>query len=161
MELLVNNQAREAGDLTGRLLVYVLRDTLGLTGTRFGCGAGHCGSCTVWVEGEPVRSCQTPAESVAGRAITTIEGLAATRGAGLHPVQQAFLDLQVPQCGWCMSGQIMSAAALIDHTPDPSDEDILAALEGHYCRCGTYHRLKLAVRRAAQLAAGEPAGGAP
>jgi isoquinoline 1-oxidoreductase alpha subunit len=161
MELLVNNQRREAGDLTGRLLVYVLRDTLGLTGTRFGCGAGFCGSCTVWVDGAPVRSCQTPAESVAGRAITTIEGLAATRGAGLHPVQQAFLDLQVPQCGWCMSGQIMSAAALIDRTPTPSDEDILAALEGHYCRCGTYHRIKQAVRRAADLAAALPPEGAP
>lgn len=153
MELKVNGETREAGELTGRLLVYVLRDTLGLTGTRFGCGAGLCGACTVWIEGEPVRSCQTTADSAIGRAITTIEGLAALSGRKLHPVQQAFLDLQVPQCGWCMSGQIMTAAALLESNPAPTDDDILAALENNLCRCGTYQRIKLAVRRAADLSA--------
>jgi isoquinoline 1-oxidoreductase subunit alpha len=151
MELMINGQPIEAGELAGRLLVYVLRDTLGLTGTRFGCGAGICGSCTVWVDGQPTRSCLTPADGLAGKAITTIEGLADTYPASsLHPVQQAFIDEQVPQCGWCMSGQIMTAAALLNDTPSPSEEDILAAMERNYCRCGTYHRIKRAIRRAAE-----------
>ncbi len=154
MELNVNGELMEAGNLKGRLLVYVLRDTLGLTGTRFGCGAGFCGSCTVWVDGRLTRSCLTPAESVAGKAITTIEGLADTYDPNrFHPVQQAFIDEQVPQCGWCMSGQIMTAAALLNETPSPSDEDILAAMERNYCRCGAYHRIKRAIRRAAEVMA--------
>ena len=154
MELNINGELMEAGDLKERRLVYVLRDTLGLTGTRFGCGAGFCGNCTVWVDGQLKRSCLTPADSLVGKAITTIEGLAATYDPNrLHPVQQAFIDEQVPQCGWCMSGQIMTAAALLNETPNPSDEDILAAMEGNYCRCGTYHRIKRAIRRAAEVMA--------
>ncbi|MBL8055815.1 MAG: (2Fe-2S)-binding protein [Anaerolineales bacterium] len=153
MELLINGQKLEAGRLENRLLVYVLRDQLGLTGTRLGCGAGFCGSCTVWLDGVPVRSCVTPASEAAGRAITTIEGLAGTYPAAeLHPVQQAFLEAQVPQCGWCMSGQIMTAAAFVNANPAPSDEEILTAMEKNLCRCGTYHRIKQAVRRAAELA---------
>jgi isoquinoline 1-oxidoreductase alpha subunit len=156
MELRINEKTYEAGDLTGRLLVYVLRDQLGLTGTKFGCGAGFCGSCTVWVDGQPTRSCLTPAESVVGKSITTIEGLAETYPAAeLHPVQQAFIELQVPQCGWCMSGQIMTAAAFVNKTTEPSDADILAAMERNYCRCGTYQRIKLAVHRAADLKAAQ------
>ena len=103
------------------------------------------------MEGQLTRSCLTPADSVIGQAVTTIEGLAATYDPHrLHPVQQAFIDEQVPQCGWCMSGQIMTAAALLNRTPNPSDEDLLAAMEGNYCRCGTYHRIKRAIRRAAE-----------
>ena len=152
MQLNINGEDVEAGDLEGRLLVYVLRDQLGLTGTKFGCGAGHCGSCTVWVDGAPTRSCQKPAVEVVGRAITTIEGLAATTGgADLHPVQQAFLELQVPQCGWCMSGQMMTAAAFLRDHADPTRADVEAALNDNYCRCGTYHRLRQAVLRAAEL----------
>ncbi|MBP7691066.1 MAG: (2Fe-2S)-binding protein [Anaerolineales bacterium] len=158
MELLVNGQTVEAGPLENRLLIYVLRDQLGLTGTRLGCGGGFCGSCTVWLDGVPTRSCQTPAAEAAGQALTTIEGLADTYpAADLHPVQQAFLEVQVPQCGWCMSGQIMTAAAFVNANPNPSDEDLLAALEKNLCRCGTYHRIKQAVRRAAELARAQAA----
>ena len=158
MELLVNGQPLEAGPLENRLLIYVLRDQLGLTGTRLGCGGGFCGSCTVWLDGVPTRSCQTPAAEAAGKALTTIEGLADTYpAADLHPVQQAFLEVQVPQCGWCMSGQIMTAAAFVNANPNPSDEDLLAALEKNLCRCGTYHRIKQAVRRAAELARAQAA----
>ena len=158
MQLNVNDTVVEAGDLEGRLLVYVLRDKLGLTGTRFGCGAGHCGSCTVWVDGVPTRSCQKPAAGVVGQAITTIEGLAATAdGGGLHPVQQAFLELQVPQCGWCMSGQMMTAAAFLRDNPEPARAEVEAALDQNYCRCGTYHRLRQAVLRAAEIQRGRAA----
>ena len=157
MELNTNGELMEAGNLKGRLLVYVLRDALGLTGTRFGCGTGFCGSCTVWMDGQLTLSCLTPADSVVGKAITTIEGLAATYDPNrLHPVQQAFIDEQVPQCGWCMSGQIMTAAALLNGTQDPSDEGIAAAMEGNYCRCGAYHRIKRAIRRAAEVMARRP-----
>mgnify|MGYP000868100343 CR=1 FL=1 len=158
MELLINGQRLEAGDLENRLLVYVLRDELGLTGTRLGCGAGFCGSCTVWLDGVPTRSCVTPAADAFGKAITTIEGLADTYpAAGLHPVQQAFLELQVPQCGWCMSGQIMTAAAFLNSNPAPADDEVLTALEKNLCRCGTYHRLKQAVQRAAVIARADAA----
>lgn len=161
MELNVNGKQQEAGPLESRLLIYVLRDQLGLTGTRLGCGAGFCGSCTVWLDGVPVRACKTPAAEAAGKAVTTIEGLAATYPAReLHPVQQAFLETQVPQCGWCMSGQIMTAAAFLNDTPEPSEAAILAALEANLCRCGTYHRIKQAVRRAAEIARADRAAAA-
>lgn len=153
MQLTINDQAKEVADDTPeRLLLWVLRDELGMTGTRFGCGAGDCGACTVMLDGVAVRSCQTPLNQVGGRAITTIEGLA--QGETLHPVQQAFIDEQVPQCGYCMSGQIMSAAALLDATPQPTDEQIVEAMRGNLCRCGTYVRIKRAIRRAAESKAG-------
>jgi isoquinoline 1-oxidoreductase alpha subunit len=149
VELLINGQRYEIAAEPARPLLYVLRDELGLTGTKFGCGAGHCGACTVHIDGQAVKSCQTPLTTAAGAAITTIEGLA--DGEQLHPVQQAFLDEQVPQCGWCMSGQMMQAAALLQTTPEPTDEQISAAMSQNYCRCGCYVRIKRAVGRAAEL----------
>ncbi len=133
-------------------LLWVLRDELGLTGTKFGCGIGLCGACTVHVDGQPIRSCLLPVEAIeAGQTIRTIEGLgpAADRpDISLHPVQQAFLDVQVPQCGWCMSGQIMSAVALLEHNPAPTEKDITEAMEGNLCRCGTYQRIRRAIHQA-------------
>jgi isoquinoline 1-oxidoreductase alpha subunit len=129
-------------------LLYVLREQLQLTGTKFGCGMAQCGACTVHVNGQPVRSCVTPLASIQGQAVTTIEGLgdAAT---GPHPLQQAWIAEQVPQCGYCQSGQIMSAAALLAHNPTPSDADIDVAMAGNICRCGTYGRIRRAIKRAA------------
>jgi isoquinoline 1-oxidoreductase subunit alpha len=132
-------------------LLWVLRDMLGLTGTKYGCGAALCGACTVHVAGEPVRSCVTPVSSVGTRRITTIEGLAAGRS---HPLQRAWIELDVPQCGYCQSGQIMSAAALLARNPQPSDAEIDAAMAGNVCRCGTYQRIRAAIHRAAVLGAG-------
>jgi len=132
-------------------LLWVLRDMLGLTGTKYGCGAALCGACTVHVAGEPVRSCVTPVSSVGTRKVTTIEGLSAGRS---HPLQRAWIELDVPQCGYCQSGQIMSAAALLAHKPQPSDAEIDAAMAGNVCRCGTYQRIRAAIHRAAMLGAG-------
>ncbi len=132
-------------------LLWVLRDTLGLTGTKYGCGAALCGACTVHVAGEPVRSCVTPVSAVGARTVTTIEGLSAGRS---HPLQRAWVELDVPQCGYCQSGQIMSAAALLRHNPQPTDAEIDAAMAGNVCRCGTYQRIRAAIHRAAVLAAG-------
>jgi isoquinoline 1-oxidoreductase alpha subunit len=129
-------------------LLWVLRDTLGLTGTKYGCGVALCGACTVQVDGAPVRSCVTPVSAVAGKRITTIEGLSAH---GEHPVQQAWIALNVPQCGYCQSGQIMAAAALLAKTPKPTDAEIDAAMSGQLCRCGTYPRIRAAIKRAAGL----------
>jgi isoquinoline 1-oxidoreductase alpha subunit len=129
-------------------LLWVLRDEIGLTGTKFGCGIAQCGACTVHVNGEAVRSCSVPAGSVDGSQVTTIEGLAGA--AALHPVQQAWLEGDVPQCGYCQSGQIMAAAAFLHATPNPSDADIDAAIT-NICRCGTYPRLRAAIHRAAAL----------
>ena len=128
-------------------LLWALRDTLGLIGTKYGCGMAQCGACTVHVNGAPTRSCVTRVADVAGQKVTTIEGLAS--GDALHPLQQAWIDLDVPQCGYCQSGQIMSAAALLASDPNPSDADIDAALAGNYCRCGTYIRIRAAVHKAA------------
>jgi isoquinoline 1-oxidoreductase alpha subunit len=128
-------------------LLWVLRETLGLTGTKYGCGAGLCGSCTVLLDGEPARSCQITAVQAVDRRITTIEGLAPDRS---HPVQLAWLAEQVPQCGYCQSGQIMAAAALLAKNPDPSDADIDRALSANLCRCGTYPRIRRAIHRAAK-----------
>jgi isoquinoline 1-oxidoreductase alpha subunit len=133
-------------------LLWVLRDEVGLVGTKYGCGIGMCGACTVHVGGTPVRSCQTPVGTVAGAQIKTIEGLATTDGA-LHPLQQAWIDLDVPQCGYCQSGQIMSAAALLANNPHPTDEDIDAAMAGNLCRCATYLRIRAAIHAAAKMTA--------
>ena len=129
-------------------LLWVIREELALTGTKFGCGIGACGACSVHVDGEITRSCRIPVASVAGRKITTIEGIAAPNGA-LHPVQQAWIDAQVPQCGYCQSGQIMAATALLASTPHPDDSDIDAAMAGNICRCGTYVRIRAAIKKAA------------
>ncbi len=131
-------------------LLWVLRDTIGLTGTKYGCGAAECGACTVHVDGQPVRSCITPVSAVGARTVTTIEGLDPR---GRHPVQRAWIQLQVPQCGYCQSGQIMTAAALLRDKPSPTDADIDRALEGHVCRCGTYQRIRAAIHRAAAMTA--------
>jgi len=127
-------------------LLWVLRDNLQLTGTKFGCGAGLCGACTVQVDGAATRSCSTPVSQATGKNITTIEGLSAT---GLHALQQAWIAEQVPQCGYCQTGQIMAAAALLAKTPQPSDDQITLAMTGNLCRCGTYDRIRRAIHRAA------------
>jgi isoquinoline 1-oxidoreductase alpha subunit len=130
-------------------LLWVLRDSLGMTGTKFGCGMAQCGACTVHLEGQVTRSCVTPISAVGGRAVTTIEGLASDRS---HPLQRAWIAEEVPQCGYCQSGQIMSAAALLAKNRDPSDADIDAAMSGNICRCGTYQRIRRAIHRAAKEA---------
>jgi aerobic-type carbon monoxide dehydrogenase small subunit (CoxS/CutS family) len=129
-------------------LLWVLRDSLGLTGTKYGCGIAQCGACTVHIDGQPVRACQTAVSAAAGRQVTTIEGLSKDSS---HPVQKAWVEIGVPQCGYCQSGQIMSAAALLARRKNPSDAEIDAAMGGHLCRCGTYLRIRQAIRRAAQL----------
>jgi isoquinoline 1-oxidoreductase alpha subunit len=127
-------------------LLWVIRDDIGLTGTKFGCGIGMCGACTVHVGGRATRSCITPLSAVSGAQVTTIEGL---DPAGRHPVQQAWLDLQTPQCGYCQSGQIMQAAAMLTDFPDPTDQDIDAVMSGNLCRCMTYTRIRAAIKQAA------------
>jgi isoquinoline 1-oxidoreductase subunit alpha len=149
IELTVNGkqvQIDAPGDMP---LLWALRDVLGLTGTKFGCGVAQCGACTVHVDGEPVRSCVRPVSTLAGKRITTIEGLAA---GGDHPVQVAWTRLNVPQCGYCQAGQLMTAAALLASVPRPTDADIDAAMAGNLCRCGTYVRIRAAVHEAAKLA---------
>ena len=131
-------------------LLWVLRDALGLTGTKFGCGLGQCGACTVHIDGTATRSCVTTAKVAAGKKIVTIEGLSPTSS---HPLQQAWVAEQVPQCGYCQSGQIMSAAALLSRTPRPTDEQIDTAMAGNICRCGTYQRIRRAIHRAAGVRA--------
>jgi isoquinoline 1-oxidoreductase subunit alpha len=148
VKLSVNGAEREVDAPAEMPLLWVLRDLLGLTGTKFGCGIAQCGACTVHLDGAPLRSCVTPVSAVAGKSITTIEGLSDD---GSHPVQRAWAELDVVQCGYCQSGQIMSAAALLAAEPNPTDRDIDAALSGNLCRCGTYQRIRAAVRRAAQL----------
>ena len=153
MEIVVNGKTYEVAGEPDRPLLWVLRDELGLTGTKFGCGVGICGSCEVHLDGKIARSCITSLSAAKGKAIRTIEGLASERV--LHPVQQAFLDEQVHQCGWCMSGQMMRAAALLEDNPNPTEEEIVAGMSANYCRCGTYGRIKRAVARAAEMAAAE------
>jgi aerobic-type carbon monoxide dehydrogenase small subunit (CoxS/CutS family) len=137
-------------------LLWVLRDTLGMTGTKFGCGMALCGACTVHIDGAATRSCVTPISSVSGKKVTTIEGLSAD---GSHPVQRAWIEIDVPQCGYCQSGQIMSAAALLEKKPQPNEAEIDDAMRGNICRCGTYLRIRQAIHRAAQFQA-SLAGGA-
>jgi isoquinoline 1-oxidoreductase subunit alpha len=139
-------------------LLWVLRDTLGLTGTKFGCGMALCGACTVHINGAPTRSCSTPVSAVGDQKITTIEGLSQNRS---HPVQKAWLELDVPQCGYCQSGQIMSAAALLAQKPKPTDQDIDEAMSGNLCRCGTYQRIRAAIHRAADMEPDNQKGSAP
>ena len=129
-------------------VLWAIRDEIGLTGTKFGCGIGLCGACTVQLDGKPVRSCQLPVTALEGRSVTTIEGLSPY---GAHPLQRAWVELSVPQCGYCQSGQLMSAAALLAKKPDPTDDDIDAAMSGNICRCGTYNRIRAAIHRAAEL----------
>lgn len=130
-------------------LLWAIRDAVGLTGTKYGCGIAQCGACTVHMNGIPVRSCSTPVSSVVGKDIVTIEGLSDDNS---HPVQQAWIAEQVPQCGYCQSGQIMAATALLKKTPMPTDKDIDAAMQGHICRCGTYPRIRKAIKTAAAMA---------
>jgi isoquinoline 1-oxidoreductase subunit alpha len=148
IKLTLNGQAKEIDVADDTPLLWVLRDTLGLTGTKFGCGAALCGACTVHMDGQPMRSCVTPISAVAGKAITSIEGLSSDRS---HPVQRAWIEFEVPQCGYCQSGQIMAAAALLANNPNPSDADIDSAMAGNICRCGTYPRIRKAIHRAAEL----------
>ena len=155
MKLNINNETYDIPDSPQRVLLWVLRDELGLAGTKFGCGAGICGACMVHINGVATRSCITPLANVEeGANIRTIEGLhnvAADGTIELHPVQEAFLKMQVPQCSWCMSGQMMTAAAFLQNNPTPQPEEIVQAMSRNYCRCGCYYRIKSAVAMAAEL----------
>jgi isoquinoline 1-oxidoreductase alpha subunit len=156
IKLTVNGESRELDVDPDMPLLWAIRDHLELTGTKFGCGMALCGACTVHIDGQPTRSCVTPVSAVAGKSVTTIEGLTTRAG---QAVQQAWIALDVPQCGYCQSGQIMSAAALLGANPQPSDADIDAAMSGNICRCGTYVRIRAAIHEAATaLAAPKPAG---
>ena len=147
IHLLINNTPHDVEIAPDTPLLWVLRDKLNLTGTKYGCGLGVCGACTVHLDGEATRSCQTAVSTVGNRKITTIEGLSAN---GAHPVQAAWIAEQVPQCGYCQCGQIMSAAALLAKTPKPSDDEIDQAMGGNLCRCGMYQRIRRAIHRAAK-----------
>ena len=151
MKLRVNGRDHEVSAPEEMPLLWVLRDVLGLTGTKFGCGMAQCGACTVHLDGDAVRSCVLPVGSVGNKAVTTIEGLSTD---GLHPVQRAWIETDVVQCGYCQPGQIMTAAALLRVNHKPTDAEIDAALSGNLCRCGTYQRIRAAVRRASQIAGG-------
>jgi isoquinoline 1-oxidoreductase subunit alpha len=148
MNLRINGEMRELDISADTPLLWALRDVLGLTGTKFGCGIAQCGACTVHLDGTPIRSCVTPVSAIGDRAITTIEAIGATPPG--QKIQQAWLDLEVVQCGYCQSGQIMSATALLASKPDPSDADIDAAMSGNICRCGTYVRIRNAIKKAAK-----------
>ena len=147
-KLTINEKSYSAEAEPGMPLLWVMRDSLGLTGTKYGCGIGQCGACTVHLNGVPVRSCQLAVEGAVGQDVATIEGISETAS---HPVQQAWMDENVPQCGYCQSGQIMSAVALLKSTPNPADADIDAGMSGNLCRCGTYPRIRKAIKRAAIL----------
>ncbi len=149
MRITVNEKVHELDVEPEMPLLWALRDVLDLTGTKYGCGVAYCGACTVLLDGRPVRSCSVPVSAAAQRNVTTIEGLA--QGGTLHRVQQAWIELQVPQCGYCQSGQIMAAVGLLAEKPDPSDADIDAAMQ-NVCRCGTYGRIRAAIHRAAAKA---------
>jgi aerobic-type carbon monoxide dehydrogenase small subunit (CoxS/CutS family) len=148
VRFIVNGQAQSVEADADTPLLWVLRDHLGLTGTKYGCGMALCGACTVHVDGAPMRSCSLPLSALEGKTVTTIEGVSRDRS---HAVQKAWIELDVPQCGYCQSGQIMSAVALLRSNPAPNDQDIDAALAGNLCRCGTYVRIRMAIHRAAEL----------
>ncbi|MES2005226.1 MAG: (2Fe-2S)-binding protein [Bacteroidota bacterium] len=148
IKLTVNNKPYEVDASPEMPLLWAIRDMVGLTGTKFGCGMAQCGACTVHIDGTPVRSCSFPVSAAAGKKITTIEGISEKIG---QAVQKAWVELQVPQCGYCQSGQIMSAAALLKSKPKPTDADIDAAMQGNLCRCGTYQRIRSAIHRAAEM----------
>lgn len=147
--LKVNGETRQVDVDPDTPLLWVVREQLKLTGTKFGCGIAQCGACTVHMDGMPIRACSTPVSLAEGTDVTTIEGVAEPDGT-LHAIQQAWIDEQVPQCGYCQSGQIMSAVALLKETPDPTDDDIDAAMSGNICRCGAYGRIRKAIKAAAQ-----------
>ena len=158
MELKINGRTYTVAEEPDRTLLWVLRDELGLSGTKFGCGIGMCGSCTVLVEGQPTRSCVTSLSTVAGKTILTLEGLATVMADGtvvLHPVQRAFEEEQVHQCGYCMTGQMLTAVALLRSNPRPNEAEIVAGMDRVLCRCGAYPRIKRAVARAAAIGAQE------
>jgi len=149
-KLNVNGKASQVDVSPDTPLLWALRDVLHLRGTKYGCGIGQCGACTVHLDGKAVRGCQTPVSAVGNKSVTTIEGLSAN---GTHPVQQAWVEMDVPQCGYCQAGQIMAASALLASKPRPTDSEIETAMNGNLCRCGTYPRIRMAVRRASQIAA--------
>ena len=149
--LKVNNKSYTVEADPKMPLLWAIRDLVGLTGTKYGCGIAQCGACTVHLAGVPIRSCSVPVSAVANKEITTIEGISSDNS---HPVQQAWIQEQVPQCGYCQSGQIMSAATLLKDKPKPTDEDIDQAMSGNICRCGTYQRIRRAIHRAAEISAG-------
>jgi isoquinoline 1-oxidoreductase subunit alpha len=148
ISLTVNKRSVKVDVEPSTPLLWVLREHLGLTGTKYGCGVAQCGACTVHLDGRPVRSCSTPISRAAGKEVITIEGLSPDRS---HPLQRAWIEIEVPQCGYCQSGQIMSAAALLKTTPNPADDDINRAMSGNICRCGTYPRIRRAIHRAAEM----------
>lgn len=147
----LNGRAQRIDVANEMPLLWVIRDTLGMTGTKFGCGVAQCGACTVHIDGQPARSCVTQASAIAGKRVTTIEGLSPDAS---HPVQKAWIEADVPQCGYCQSGQIMTAAGLLAKKPKPTDADIDEAMRGNICRCGTYQSIRQAVHRAAELTGG-------
>lgn len=153
MKLDINGSIREVEASPDMPLLWALRDLLGLTGTKFGCGMAQCGACTVHIDGQPTRACVTPVSTVGTRKVTTIEGLSAD---GTHPVQKAWTEADVVQCGYCQSGQIMAAAALLERIAEPTDKDIDSAMSGNVCRCGTYCRVKDAIHLASKLKRGAP-----
>jgi len=148
ISLSVNGEQHNLDVAPDTPLLWVIRENLAMTGTKFGCGIAQCGACTVHLDGVPVRSCVLPVSAAAGRSVTTIEGVSSEQG--LHPIQQAWVDEQVPQCGYCQSGQIMSAVALLERSPSPSDEEINEAMAGNICRCGMYTRIRKAIKTVAQ-----------
>ncbi len=150
-KLSVNGQTHTVDATPDTPLLWVLRDQLNLVGTKYGCGVGMCGACTIHLNGQAVRSCQLPVSAVTGQKIVTIEGLAENAS---HPLQRAWIELDVPQCGYCQSGQIMSAAALLANNPKPTDSDIDGAMTGNLCRCATYNRIRAGIHRAVELTAG-------
>lgn len=150
-KLNVNGKASTVDVSPDTPLLWALRDVLHLRGTKYGCGVGYCGACTVHIDGKATKGCQTPVSTVGNKAVTTIEGLSAN---GTHPVQQAWIEMDVPQCGYCQAGQIMAASALLSTKPRPTDTDIDTAMKGNICRCGTYPRIRMAVKQASKIMSG-------